>query len=65
MATTAYFPSQEASARKVSVWHKLCALATQDPTPTTEDAIAAYLDRHQYDLPSALRIELERRRVMP
>jgi hypothetical protein len=31
------------------------------PTPTAEDEIAEYLERHQRDLPPALRIELERR----
>jgi hypothetical protein len=33
------------------------------PTPKADDEIAEYLERHQHDLPPALRIELERRRV--
>lgn len=67
--TMTYFPSQDAppdgTSRKTSVWHKLLAAVTYGPTPTGNDVIAAYLDRHQNDLPPALWIELERRRLIP
>jgi hypothetical protein len=68
MTMTAYSPSQDAPARtsrNTSVWHKFLAVITDGPTPRVEDAIAAYLDRHQHDLPPALWIELERRRLIP
>ena len=66
MATTPYFPPQEAPAvgqRNRSVWHQFFATITERPTPKAEDAITAYLHRHQHDLPPALWIELERRRL--
>jgi hypothetical protein len=69
MTLTACFSFQEAPVGKshnMSVWHKLLGIIVTDgPTPTTEDAIAAYLHRHQHDLPPALWIELERRRLIP
>ena len=66
MAMTAYVPLQEAPAveqRNRSLWHQLFATITERPTPRAEDAITAYLHRHQHDLPPALWIELERRRL--
>jgi hypothetical protein len=33
--------------------------------PKPEDTIAAFLERHHHDLPPALWIELERRRMIP
>ena len=68
MTLTACFSFQEAPVGKshnMSVWHKLLGIVTDGPTPTTEDAIAAYLHHHQHDLPPALWIELERRRLIP
>jgi hypothetical protein len=67
MTMTAYSPSQQAPARpsRNSVWHKFLAVIIDGPTPRAEDAIAAYLHRHQDDLPAALWIELERRRLIP
>jgi hypothetical protein len=65
--TTAYFPSQEAAAsrsRNFSAWLKRFAVITKRPT-RREEAIAAYLERHQHDLSPALWIELERRRLIP
>jgi hypothetical protein len=66
MTTTAY--SQEAptrTSRYISAWHRLLAVITDGPTPTAEDAIAAYLHRHQDDLSPALWIEFERRHLLP
>jgi hypothetical protein len=51
--------------RNLSVWHKLFAIIADGPTPKAEDVITDYLDRHQRDLPPALWIELERRRLVP
>jgi len=64
---TSYFPLQEAPAvkpRSQSVWRQFFSNITDGPTPRAEDAIAAYLHRHQHDLPAALWIELERRRLI-
>jgi hypothetical protein len=61
------FPLQEAPAvkpRSQSVWRQFLSNITDGPTPRAEDAIAAYLHRHQHDLPAALWIELERRRLI-
>jgi hypothetical protein len=69
MTMTADFPSQDPpparTSRNTSVWRKLFAVVTDGPTPTAEDVIAAYLHCHQNDVPPALWIELERRRLMP
>jgi hypothetical protein len=46
------------------MWRKLFATMT-GPTPRAEDAIAAFLHKHQHDLAPALWIELERRRLAP
>jgi hypothetical protein len=65
MTITAY--SQEAPARTsryVSAWHRLLAVITDGPAPSAEEAIAAYLHRHQDDLSPALWIELERRHLL-
>ena len=51
--------------RNLSVWQKFFTIITDGPTPKAEDVIADYLDRHQRDLPPALWIELERRRLVP
>jgi hypothetical protein len=47
--------------RVVSVWRRFLATVLAEPTRKAEDEIAEYLERHQHDLPPALRIELERR----
>jgi hypothetical protein len=66
MTMTTYSPSQEAPAvRLQSVWRRIFAAMTEGQTPRAEDVIAAYLDRHQHDLPPALWIELERRHLVP
>ena len=60
-------PGQEtpaATVRNHSVWKQLFAVFTESPTPRAQDAITAYLDRHQHDLSPVLRIELERCRVL-
>jgi hypothetical protein len=45
-----------------SVWHEIMVVIEGTPR-TAADEIAEYLERHQYDLSPALRIELERRHV--
>jgi len=46
-----------------SVWRRLVTTVLAGPTRKAEDEIAEYLELHQHDLPPALRIELERRRM--
>jgi len=48
-----------------SVWRRFVATVLAGATRKAEDEIAEYLERHQHDLPPALRIELERRRMGP
>ena len=47
----------------ISVWRRFFAKVLAEPKRQAEDEIAEYLERHQHDLPPALRIELERRSV--
>jgi hypothetical protein len=47
----------------ISVWRRFFAKVLAEPKREAEDEIAEYLERHQHDLPPALRIELERRSV--
>jgi hypothetical protein len=68
MTMTSYSSSDEepsVASHNLSVWHKLFAIIAEGPTPRAEDAIADYLYHHQRDLPAALWIELERRRLVP
>jgi hypothetical protein len=51
--------------RGISVWRRFFTRVLAGPTPKAEDEIAEYLERHQHDLPPALRIELERRSMSP
>ena len=46
-----------------SVWHEIMDTVIEGTPRTAADEIVEYLERHQYDLSPALRIELERRRV--
>ena len=67
MTTMPCSPGQEmpaATVRNQSVWRQFFAGFTGSPTPRAQDAITAYLDRHQHDLPPVLRIELERCRML-
>ena len=66
--TSAYLSSQEAAASRsgsFAAWFKRFALIVNGPMPKPEDTIAAFLERHHHDLPPALWIELERRRMIP
>ena len=49
----------------ISVWRHFFTRMLAGPMPKAEDEIAEYLERHQHDLPPALRIELERRSMAP
>ena len=51
--------------RGISDWRRFFTRVVAGPTPKAEDEIAEYLERHQHDLPPALRIELERRSMSP
>jgi hypothetical protein len=51
--------------RGISGWRRFFTRVVAGPTPMAEDEIAEYLERHQHDLPPALRIELERRSMSP
>jgi hypothetical protein len=63
MSASASSLEAPAVGRVVSVWRRFFATVLAEPTRKAEDEIAEYLERHQHDLPAALRIELERRRM--
>jgi hypothetical protein len=52
-----------AASRAAAVWRRFFATVLAESTRNVEDEIAEYLERHQYDLSPALRIELERRHM--
>jgi hypothetical protein len=45
----------------ISMWRRFFTKVLTEPPRRAEDEIAEYVERHQHDLPPALRIELERR----
>ena len=49
--------------RSPSLWHEIIDTVIEGSPRTAANEIAEYLERHQYDLSPALRIELERRHV--
>ena len=49
--------------RSRSVWREIMDTVIEGTPRTAAHEIAEYLERHQYDLSPALRIELERRNV--
>jgi len=49
--------------RRRSFWHEIIDTVIEGSPRTAANEIAEYLERHQYDLSPALRIELERRHV--
>jgi hypothetical protein len=51
--------------RNRSVWRQFLDSMIDARTPTAEDEIAHYLERHRHDLPPQMWIELERRRFGP
>jgi len=59
----ASFLSLEAPAVRggISMWRRFFTKVLTEPPRRAEDEIAEYVERHQHDLPPALRIELERR----
>ena len=62
MSVSQFVPAPAMVGRSRSVWHEIMAVIEETPR-TAADEIAEYLERHQYDLSPALRIELERRHV--
>ncbi len=61
MPASSLFLEAPAVRRGLSVWRRFFTGVLAEPTRRAEDEIAEYLERHQHDLPPALRIELERR----
>ena len=49
--------------RSRSLWHEIIDTVIEGSARTAANEIAEYLERHQYDLSPAIRIELERRHV--
>jgi hypothetical protein len=49
--------------RSRSLWHEIIDTVIEGSPRTAANEIAEYLERHQYDLSPAIRIELERRHV--
>jgi len=67
METTAYVPAIErpASSCERHTWRKFFAAVFCGPDCRTDSQIARYLESHAHDLPPAVWIELERRRMGP
>ena len=49
--------------RSRSLWHEIIDTVIEGSPRTAANEIAEYLERHQYDLSPALRIEPERRHL--
>jgi hypothetical protein len=64
---TASVESREARAggRQQSLWRKFVDAVVEPQPRNTEQEIIQYLERHRYDLPPEVWIELERRRLGP
>jgi hypothetical protein len=54
-----------ADGRYRSVWSKFLDALAQPPDRNVEQEIVEYLQRHRYDLPPEVSIELERRHLGP
>jgi len=54
-----------AGSRTQSVWRKFLDAVVEPQSRNAEHEIVEYLQRHRYDLPPEVWIELERRRVGP
>ena len=65
MPASSSSPEAPAVRRGISVWRRFFTKVLAEPTRSAEDGIAEYVERHQHDLPPALRIELERRSMSP
>jgi hypothetical protein len=63
MSVTQFTVASAMVGRSRSVWREIMDTVIEGPPRTAADEIAEYLERHQYDLSPALRIELERRHV--
>ena len=63
MSVSQFVPAPAMVGRSRSVWHEIMDTVIEGIPRTAADEIAEYLERHQYDLSPALRIELERRHV--
>ena len=63
MSVTRFVQAPAVVARSRSVWHEIIDTVIEGPPRTAANEIAEYLERHQYDLSPAIRIELERRHV--
>ena len=63
MSVSQFVPAPAMVRRSRSVWHEIMDTVIEGTPRTAAGEIVEYLERHQYDLSPALRIELERRRV--
>jgi hypothetical protein len=63
MSVTQFVQAPAIVSRSRSIWREIIDTVIEGPPRTAANEIAEYLERHQYDLSPALRIELERRHV--
>jgi hypothetical protein len=65
MVTTSVGSETRAGGRTPSVWRKFLDAMVEPQPRNAEHEISEYLQRHRYDLPPEVWIELERRRLGP
>ena len=63
MSVSQFVPAAAMVGRSRSVWREIMDTVIEGTPRTAAGELVEYLERHQYDLSPALRIELERRRV--
>lgn len=65
VVTTSVRSETRAGGRTSSVWREFLDAVVEPQPHNTEHEISEYLQRHRYDLPPEVWIELERRRLGP
>jgi hypothetical protein len=65
MVTASVGSEPRAGGRTLSVWRKFLGAVVEPQPRNAEHEIIEYLQRHRYDLPPEVWIELERRRLGP
>jgi len=65
IVTTSVGSETRAGGRTPSVWRKFLDAVVEPQPRNAEHKIIGYLQRHRYDLPPEVWIELERRRLGP
>jgi len=63
MSVTQFTVAPTMIGRSRPFWHEIIDTVIEGPPRTAANEIAEYLERHQYDLSPALRIEPERRHL--